>query len=173
MGMFDNITVPKAYLRSLLTKEQEKLVDRNDFQTKSLENCLWDYKVYKQKLFLKNPKKGWDKISYTGKITFYNLFREESDISYWALFTFTFIDGRVDKKELITFERQNAAQEEEKYWKKRNAKREAFQRTLKYKFYNKVSTFLYKLQEWAYQKTLLPVTKSTKKKEKLSFWKHS
>ena len=173
MGMFDNITVPKAYLRSLLTKEQEKLVDRNDFQTKSLENCLWDYKVYKQKLFLKNPKKGWDKISYTGKITFYNLFREESDISYWVLFTFTFIDGKVDKKELITFERQNATQEEEKHWQKINAKREAFQKTLKYKFYNKVSTFLYKLQEWAYQKTLLPLTKNTKKKEKLSFWKHS
>ena len=176
--MFDNIKVPKAYLKSLLSKEQEKLVDRTDFQTKSLDNTLVDYKVYKQKLFLKcpekaNPKEQWEKISYTGEITFYNLFREESDIAYWALFTFTFIDGKVDKKELITFERQNSTQEDEKYWQKRNAKREAFQKTLKYKFYNKVSTFLYKLQEWAYQKTLLPVTKNTKKKEKLSFWKHS
>ena len=169
MGMFDNITVPKAYLRSLLTKKQEKLVDRNDFQTKSLKNSLCNYKVYKQKLFLKNPKKGWEKISYTGKITFYNLFREESDTSYWGLFTFTFIDGKVDKKELIAFEMRNAIDEDEK----RSAKREVFEKTLKYKFYNKVSTFLYKLQEWAYQKTLLPVTKNTKKKEKLSFWKHS
>ena len=56
---------------------------------------------------------------------------------------------------------------------KRSTMREAFEKTLKYKFYDKVSTILYKLQEWAYQKTLLPVTKNTKKKEKLSFWKHS
>ena len=71
--MFDNITVPKTYLKSLLTKDQEKLIDRNDFQTKSLDNLLSDYKVYRQKLFLKNDKDRWEKISYSGKVTFYTL----------------------------------------------------------------------------------------------------
>ena len=53
MGMFDDIMVPKSYLKDLLTKEQEKLIHGNHYyQTKSLDNALRRYKVYKQKLFL-------------------------------------------------------------------------------------------------------------------------
>ena len=40
MGMFDDIIVPKSYLKDLLTKEQEKLIKDNNYQTKSLENFL-------------------------------------------------------------------------------------------------------------------------------------
>ena len=65
------------------------------------------------------------------------------------------------------------AQARDKEWEKRVNERKLFEKTLKYKFYNRLSTILYKLQEWAYQKTLLPVIEDTKKKEKLSFWKHS
>ena len=167
MGMFDNITVPKAYLRSLLTKKQEKLVDRNDFQTKSLNNSLCNYKVYKQKLFLKNPKKGWEKISYTGKITFYNLFREESAVSYWAAFAFTFADGKVDKKQLITFEAYDPKKQ------KLNDKIKAFHKTFKYRFFIKFLRFLTRIHNWAANKTVLPPSEKKQKKEKLSFWKHS
>ena len=49
MGMFDDIIVPKSYLKGLLTKEQEKLIKDNNYQTKCLENSLAQYKVYKQK----------------------------------------------------------------------------------------------------------------------------
>lgn len=61
MGMFDNIIVPKSYLKGLLTKEQEKLLKTTkrfggsvrgvEFQTKCLDNTLRKYKIYKQKLF--------------------------------------------------------------------------------------------------------------------------
>ena len=40
MGMFDDIIVPKSYLKGLLTKDQEKLIKNNDYQTNSLENFL-------------------------------------------------------------------------------------------------------------------------------------
>ena len=53
MGMFDDIIVPKSYLKSLLTKDQEKLVKDNNYQTKSLENFLAEYKVHRQKLYIK------------------------------------------------------------------------------------------------------------------------
>ena len=53
MGMFDDITVPKSYLKGLLTKDQEGLVVDNDYQTKSLENFLAQYKVYRRKLYIK------------------------------------------------------------------------------------------------------------------------
>ena len=46
--MFDDITVPKSYLKGLLTKEQEKLIKDNNYQTKSLENFLGQYKREKR-----------------------------------------------------------------------------------------------------------------------------
>jgi len=173
IAMVDNITVPKSNLRSLLTKKQEKLVDRTDFQTKSLENSLFNYKIYKQKLFLNhpekvNPKERWVKVCYSGKITFYNLLKEESDKSYWVVFSFTFNKGLVDKKELITFEAHQPHKEQ-------NPQEIAFRRTFKYKFFRRFLSFLTRLHYWASAKTLTPAsTPSTvSKKEKLSLWKHS
>ena len=47
MGMFDDIIVPKSYLRGLLDKKQEKLLKgKHSFQTKSLDNALFQYKVF-------------------------------------------------------------------------------------------------------------------------------
>ena len=55
MGMFDDIIVPKSYLRSLLKKEDEKLLDKNHlFQTKDLDNMMDMYKVHRQYLYKKN-----------------------------------------------------------------------------------------------------------------------
>ena len=64
MGMFDDIIVPKSYLKGLLTKEQEKLLKVSsryggsvkgvEFQTKSLDNCLLVYKIHRQKLYTNN-----------------------------------------------------------------------------------------------------------------------
>jgi len=171
-----------------------------EFQTKCLENVLSTYKIYKQNLFINDkslwnceppsteqrtedtPKKypyekgRWDKVGYNGSVNFYTSFHDKDENIWWVEFRFIFVNGIIDKKELIKFEIEETPEEikkEEKYWQERDAQRKTFQRTLKYKFYNRVSTILYKLQEWAYRKTLLPVTENTKKKEKLSFWKHS
>ena len=64
MGMFDEIIVPKSYLKGLLSKDQEKLLKVSsryggsvrgiEFQTKCLENALFHYKIYKQTLFKKD-----------------------------------------------------------------------------------------------------------------------
>jgi len=69
MGMFDDIIVPKPYLRGLLSKKEEKLLKASkryggsvtgcEFQTKDLENALSTYKVYKQKLYM-NDKTLWN-----------------------------------------------------------------------------------------------------------------
>jgi hypothetical protein len=69
MGMFDDIIVPKSYLRGLLSKKEEKILKVSkryggsvtgcEFQTKDLENTLSMYKVYKQKLYT-NDKALWN-----------------------------------------------------------------------------------------------------------------
>jgi len=176
MGMFDDITVPKSYLKGLLTKEQEKLIKDNNYQTKSLENFLGRYKVYRQKLFVKENKE-WVKDTRTGKVNFYTSFYDKDENMWWVEFEFTFRNGVVDKKELLKFQIQETAEEaeaREKEWEKITSQRKLFERTLRYRFYNKISNFLFKLSQWAFQKTLPPVVKKTKsKEEKLSFWKHS
>jgi len=46
--MFDNIIIPKSYLRDILDKKDEKLFDTyHQFQTKDLDNSLAVYKVYR------------------------------------------------------------------------------------------------------------------------------
>jgi len=175
--MFDDIIVPKSYLKGLLTKDQEKLIKNNDYQTKSLENFLSRYKIYRQKLYIKHKDDKWTKDNYTGKINFYTSFSDKDDNSWWSEFNFYFTDGVLDKKELVKFEMQETAEEAEaraKEWEKITARRKLFEKTLRYRFYNKISNFLFKLSQWAYQKTLPPVVKKTKtKEEKLSLWKHS
>ena len=176
MGMFDDIIVPKSYLKGLLTKDQEKLIKDNFYQTKSLENFLGQYKVYRQKLFIKKDKE-WVKETYSGKINFYTSFSDKDKNAWWSEYEFTFKSGVLDKKELIKFSMEETAEEAEaraKEWEKTTDQRKLFERTLRYRFYNKIYTFLFKLSQWAYQKTLPSVVKKTKtKEEKLSLWKHS
>ena len=194
MGMFDDIIVPKSYLRGLLTKEQEKLIKDNNYQTKCLENALFQYKLHSRKLYI-NKKTGWtmesepapekptyEFVFYTGSVNFYNLIQDERGDSYWVEFCFTFDNGVLDKKELIKFEMQETAEEAKeraKAWTKRHAEIDAFQRTLKYKFFEKLRAALSRILEWVQKKTILPSPNSVKidrqrvarKRKKLSFWK--
>jgi len=206
MGMFDDIIVPKSYLRGLLTKKQEKLIKDNNYQTKSLENALGQYKIYKQKLLLNDKslwnceppdteqrskttsqkypyEKGrWSKVPHNGTVNFYSSFYDKDKNAWWVEFNFSFVDGVLDKKELIKFEIQETAEEaeeREKAWKKRHAEMDAFQRTFKYKFFDKIRVFLSRVLEWVQQQTRMPDPNSikvdrqrvAKKREKLSFWK--
>ena len=179
MGMFDDIIVPKAYLKSLLTKEQEKLVKDSNYQTKSLENFLGQYKIYRQKLFVKENKK-WGRDTRTAKINFYISFYDKDKNMWWSEYEFTFNSGVLDRKKLIKFEMEETAEEaeeREKDWEIASSKRKIFQRTFRYRFFSKLSNILRKLLSWSEQKTYvnyisMPAEKREKEKEKLSFWKH-
>ena len=188
MGMFDDIIVPKSYLRSLLTKDQEKLIVDNDYQTKSLENFLAQYKVHRQKLYIKKDgfKKGGKWVilkNYTGKINFYTSFQDKDENVWWSEFDFSFANGVLDKKELVKFEIQETAEEAKeraKAWTKRHAEIDAFQRTFKYKFFDKIRGFLSRILEWVQKQTIMPSPNSikidrqrvaNKRRAKPSFWK--
>ncbi len=77
MGMFDEIMVPKGYLRSLLDKENEKLLDKSHrFQTKDLDNLMDLYKVHRQYLYKKKkealPFEEWEKVKKNATIRFHD-----------------------------------------------------------------------------------------------------
>ena len=176
--MFDDIIVPKSYLKGLLTKEQEKLIKDNNYQTKSLENFLGQYKVYRQKLFVKEGKE-WIKDTRSGKINFYTSFSDKDENTWWREFEFTFVNGVVDKKELIKFEIEETAEQakkREKDWEASSSKRKLFERTFRYRFFSKLTNLLRKLLSWSEQKTYvnyISMPAEKREKEKLSFWKHS
>ena len=221
MGMFDEIIVPKSYLKGLLTKDQEKLLKVSsryggsvrgiEFQTKSLENALGQYKVYKQKLFLNDKslwnceppdteqrsestskkypyEKGrWSKVSHNGAVNFYTSFYDKDENAWWIEFEFIFRSGVIDKKELLKFEIQETAEEakeREKAWKKKHAEIDAFQRTFKYRFFEKVRAALCRVLDWVQRQTVAPSSNPIKADEysrlrraakkirtKPSFWK--
>ena len=170
MGMFDDIIVPKSYLKGLLTKEQEKLIKDNNYQTKCLENALFQYKLHSRKLYI-NKKTGWtmesepapekptyEFVLHTGSVNFYNSIQDERGDSYWVEFCFTFDNGVLDSKHLIKFELQETAEEakeREKNWKEKMKERDAFQRTIKYKFFNFLHKHLSKLSSWSLKKMTL------------------
>ena len=214
--MFDEIIVPKSYLKGLLTKDQEKLLKVSsryggsvkgiEFQTKCLENSLFHYKIYKQTLFKNDgslwnceppdteqrtkdtPKKypyekgRWNKVTHDGTVNFYTSIYDKDQNVWWIEFEFTFVGGVIDKKELIKFEMQETAEEAEeraKAWEKRHAEMDAFQKTFKYKFFEKLRAALSRILEWVQKKTILPSPDSVKidrqriakKRKKISFWK--
>ena len=214
--MFDEIIVPKSYLKGLLTKDQEKLLKVSsryggsvkgiEFQTKCLENSLFHYKIYKQTLFKNDgslwnceppdteqrtkdtPKKypyekgRWNKVTHDGTVNFYTSIYDKDQNVWWIEFEFTFVGGVIDKKELIKFEMQETAEEAKERaeaWTKRHAEIDAFQKTFKYKFFEKLRAALSRILEWVQKKTILPSPNSVKidrqriakKRKKISFWK--
>ena len=191
MGMFDDIIVPKSYLKNLLTKKQEKLMKDNSYQTKSLENFLGQYKIHRQKLYLKRggvfqpDKKGkakWDFIPHTGSVDFYDSVKDDSGNTWWIEFSFLFREGVLDSRRIVKFEILATAEEEEEREKKDkefNFRRKMFQRTLKYRFFSKVSLILTKIMTWVANQTRMPDAKPIayrkpdmeKAERKASFWK--
>ena len=72
--MFDDIKVPAAYLRGILDNKTEKLFDDDVvFQTKSLENAMFTYKVHRRQLYKASvlSEDKWEKDTHTGAIDFY------------------------------------------------------------------------------------------------------
>ena len=189
MGMFDDIIVPKSYLKNLLTKKQEKLMKGDKtFQTKSLENILGFYKVYRQKLYLRRDgvfqaeKKGkakWDFIPHTGSVDFYDSVKDDSGNTWWIEFSFLFREGVLDSRRIVKFEILTTAEEEEEWEKEHkelNGKRKVFQRTLKYRFFSKVLLILNKIIAWVTNQTIMPDAKHIKPdmdraERKASFWR--
>ena len=174
-----------------------------------MENILSKYKIYKQTLFTNDKalwnceppdteqrnentskkypyEKGrWNKVSHNGTVNFYTSLHDKDENMWWVEFEFTFVDGVVDKKELIKFEMEETAEEaeeREKDWEIASSKRKIFQRTFRYRFFSKLTNLLRKLLSWSEQKTYInyvsklplymPAEKREKEKEKLSFWKH-
>ena len=154
MGMFDDIIVPKSYLKGLLTKDQEKIIRGNLYQTKCLDRTLRMYKVYKQKLYAQEPpptkteKRKWKAVDYTGEVYFYDSIKDKKGNAHWVEFRFVFLKGKLDAKYAEEFRLQQTSEEivkQNEEWESSKEKQDKYETTLKYKIYFSLFKVLHRL----------------------------
>ena len=166
MGMFDEIMVPKGYLKSLLNKEDEKLLEKNHlFQTKDLDNLMDLYKVHRQYLYKKKkealPFEEWEKVKNNVTIRFHDRLTSKDQNEYWIECEFSFKNGKVDKKELVSFRLESTKKESEevqKMWDTEQKVLDAYRKnSLKYKFFSRMESRFQKMTNWARNKHRIPL----------------
>ena len=173
--MFDDIIVPKSYLKGLLTKKNEKLLHKDHvFQTKAFDNLLDVYKVYRQRLY-KLDRSGfelkeeehttltdkWDKIHENKTVVFYDGVKDDEGNEWWFEFEFIFSYGKLDKKKLISCRIETTAKERAGVSKMWDIEQKIFDEyrdnnTL-YKLYTWLEKHLQKMTNWARNKHRLPI----------------
>ena len=150
MGMFDDIIVPKSYLRGLLDKKQEKLLKGSHaFQTKSLDNTLSQYKIYAQRLYklersvdMGSGIETWRKLDNTVVVVFYDTIKDKKENEWWFEFGFTFNKGKLDKKELINCKLETTKAKKDsidKMWDTEQEIFDEYRKGLKYRFFLVIS----------------------------------
>ena len=176
MGMFDEIVVPKAYLRNLLAKENEKLLRKDHvFQTKTFDNLLDVYKIYRQRLY-KRDREGfeleegtqhtnltdkWNKVYGDVAVIFYDQIKDDEDNEHWFEFEFTFNNGKLDKKKLLSCKIETTAKERADINEMWDIEQDIFNEYRNsnkfYKFYSWLEKRLQKMTNWARKKHRLPI----------------
>jgi hypothetical protein len=171
MGMFDDIIVPKSYLRNLLSKENEKLLtSSHSFQTKSFDNVMDVYKIHRKYLYkldrahlLDPPPKDekWVKVNNSIVANFCDLVKDGDGNEYLFEFDFTFKKGWLDKKELVTCEIQMTAKERKAIDKMWDTEQQIFDKyrdgSVSYRFFTWLQRRLQGVTNWARKKHSIPL----------------
>jgi hypothetical protein len=159
MGMFDEIIIPKSYLKGILDKKDEKLFDTyHKFQTKDLENSLAVYKIYRGYLSKRIGKDKWEKVTTTGEISFYDTFTTANGDECWFEFQFKFVKGKLDSKELVDKVITNKESREAIYrmWDIEQEIFDEYRKKWSYRFWTKVERFCQKLSVIARKRHSIP-----------------
>ena len=171
MGMFDEIIIPKSYLRGILDKKDESLFNTyHKFQTKDIEPVFGGglelYKLYRGYLRKqvgnepgaqsKNIK--WEKTNLTKEVSMYDTFTTKDGNECWFEFEFVFVNGKLDSKRLVDKNTVSKADTEavEVMWDIEQNIFNEYRKKLSYMFWTKVERFCQKLSVMAHKKHSIP-----------------
>ena len=168
--MFDEIMVPKSYLRNLVSKEHEKLFRKEHvFQTKDLDNLMDLYKVLGQQLYkldrdvpyLGDENEKWNEVNDNVNMKFYDNVKDDEGNEYWVEFEFSFEKGKVDKKELISCELRATREEIEAVEDMWDTEQEILDKyrlnSFSYRFFSWLEARFKKITNWARKKHSIPL----------------
>lgn len=174
MGMFDEIKVPKSYLKGLLDKKDERLLEKDHvFQTKDLDNVMDLYKVYRQRLYkldrhfspsLTRSKLAdkWIVVNDSVDINFYDNVEDENGDEYSIEFEFVFKSGRLDQKRLISLRISATKKERNRIEKMWDTEQVVFnfyrENSIKYRIFSFLEKALQKSTNWARRRHQLPLS---------------
>ena len=163
MGMFDEIIIPKSYLRGILDKKDEKLFDTyHKFQTKDFEPAhggnLDLYKLYRGCLSKRTGKDKWEKVTTTAEISLYDTFSAANGDECWFEFKFKFVKGKLDSKEFVdkTISSKESQEAIKVMWDIEQEIFDEYRQKWSYRFWTKVERFCQKLTVTARNRHLLP-----------------
>jgi len=163
MGMFDEIIIPKSYLRGILDKKDEKLFDTyHKFQTKDFEpmhgGSLDMYKLYRGCLSRHLGKDKWKKTTITRDIKFYTTFTTKDGDDCWFEFEFTFVNGKLDSKKIVDKIVTNKESQEaiKVMWDIEQEIFDEYRQNLSYRFWSKVERVCQRLSNMARNKHSIP-----------------
>lgn len=162
MGMFDEIKVPVSYLRGILDKKTEKLFSDNTiFQTKSLENAMFNYKVHRRQLYKSSLLNHdlWEKDTFTGAVHFYTSVRDSKETEHWFDFKFVFKAGKLDSKEFVGTHQLETKEEREKKkarWEIEQQYFDEHRNKTSVKMWNKLADLFSRLRSYAQLKSQIP-----------------
>jgi hypothetical protein len=168
MGMFDEIIVPKSYLRNLLDKQDEKLFKTNHlFQTKDMDCTMDVYKVYRQRLYklekngFSGKKEDWTSVNDNVDIAFYDTVKSAKGDEWWAEFKFTFKKGKIDTKikvHLRLATKKEARDKIDAMWDTEQKILNKYRNhSIKYKFFAFLEKRFQKATNWARKKHSIPL----------------
>ena len=173
MGMYDELLVPKSYLRGLLKKEDEKLFKKNHlFQTKDLHSLMDLYKIHRQRLYKleskrllgkkeNGSKEKWSLVRESLEISFYDYITSENEDEYSVEFEFHFNQGKLDKKKLVSLKMERTKDEAEsvsEMWSIEQNIFDAYRTTsISYKLYAWLESRLQRMTNWARRKHSIPL----------------
>jgi hypothetical protein len=142
------------------------------FQTKSFDNLLGVYKIYRQRLY-KLDREGfegtetegltdkWNKVHDDVEVIFYDQVNDEEDNEHWFEFEFTFNNGKLDEKKLLSVKIETTAKERadiDKMWDtEQGVFNEYRDNNFPYKLYTWLEKRLQKMTNWARNKHRLPI----------------
>lgn len=170
MGMFDEIKVPKSYLKGLLNKKDERLLERDHvFQTKDLDNVMDLYKVYRQRLYKLDRSvihaklaDKWIVVNDSVDINFYDKVEDENGDEYSIEFEFVFKSGRLDQKRLISLRISATKKERNRIEKMWDTEQVVFnfyrENSIRYRIFSFLEKVLQKLTNWARRRHQLPLS---------------
>ena len=160
--MFDDIKVPVAYLRGILDKKTEKLFDDDTvFQTKSLENAMFTYKVHRRQLYKSSLLNHdlWEKDTFTGAVDFYTSVKDEKETEHWFDFKFVFKAGKLDTKEFVGTHQLETKEEREKkqaMWEIEQQYFDEHRNKTSVKMWDKLAHLFSRLSSYAQLKSQIP-----------------
>ena len=163
MGMFDEIIIPRSYLRGILDKKDEKLFDTyHKFQTKDFEQVhggnLDLYKLYRGYLSKRTGKDKWKKTTITCDVKFYTTFTTKDGDECWFEFEFTFVNGKLDSKKLVDKIVTNKESQEaiKVMWDIEQEIFDEYRKKLSYRFWTRVERLFQKITVMARNRHLIP-----------------